>query len=644
MALGEERPLSSLLRARTALVMGLFVLATAALLFVAENVQSYRWESVKLSDGLEEAYSSSLGNINNLSYAICQGILEGSDYVEDSFETDEFLNNAANLTGVDAFMLLDSDGHCVYSSQDVLLGNNADGNEKDSDLVGDIFRKVKNGQNFNYLTFINEHPEYLTDGEMNYYGYYVREDHRLSDAGSVLMAGLTETAFNQLLTSRLCIFARNALMGQTGGFLVLKEIEGRSGEYYVCGGKNIVPYMYKRNDGDIDTIAFPAAEHEEGKAFYHTFPTGRYLCMYRHMTDVICVAMIPKAELNRLIFRNILYAAILLAILVLFMNIVLHRMLNKVVVAPLHDMTETMDTISTGSLDTQMNVRDNLEFSVLSDGINRMVLTLKQYIKDAEERIDRELAIARSIQLSSVPNIFPAFSNRSDFDIYASMETAKEVGGDFYDYFLLDPDHLAIVMADVSDKGIPAAMFMMRAKAKIHDRARRGGTPAQILYDSNNSLCKNNKERLFVTVWLAIIDLSTGRGLEANAGHEHPAFYKNECYRLVKYPHSPPIAGVPNLPYTDREFILHPGDKIFVYTDGITDAINKENKRFGEDALVTALNELADKDPKATIDGISQKVNSFSEGATQFDDITMCAFIYYGNRDNLNKEGSNDSK
>ena len=210
------------------------------------------------------------------------------------------------------------------------------------------------------------------------------------------------------------------------------------------------------------------------------------------------------------------------------------------------------------------------------------------------------------------------------------METAKEVGGDFYDFYFIDDDHFAMVMADVSDKGIPAAMFMIRAKAAIKNRAKKGGTPAQILYDVNNSLCKHNDAKLFVTVWLAIVELSTGKVLEANAGHEHPALCRDGEYRLVKYPHSPPLSTLPGLPFNDREFTLQPGDKIFVYTDGVTDAENSSDERFGEAGLTNVLKTAEEYDSEATVNAVRDAIKTYASGKAQFDDITMLAFTYFG--------------
>ncbi len=244
---------------------------------------------------------------------------------------------------------------------------------------------------------------------------------------------------------------------------------------------------------------------------------------------------------------------------------------------------------------------------------------------------DRDLTVAAGIQENILPKIFPYMPERKEFDIYATMKPAKEVGGDFYDFFMIDDDRLAMVMADVSGKGIPAALFMMVARTLIKNRALLGEEPSKILFEVNNQLCEGNKAEFFVTVWLAVISLSTGEGLAANAGHEHPALrHQGGKFELVEYKHSPAVATLEEMKFKQHEIKLHPGDTFFVYTDGVTEATNATNELFGTDRMLEALNKYPDGDPEDILANVSAGIDAFVKDAKQFDDITMLAFKYNG--------------
>ena len=248
-----------------------------------------------------------------------------------------------------------------------------------------------------------------------------------------------------------------------------------------------------------------------------------------------------------------------------------------------------------------------------------------------KERIGAELNVATQIQADMLPGIFPAYPDRNDFDLYATMDPAKEVGGDFYDFFLIDDDHLAMVMADVSGKGVPAALFMVIAKTLIKNRTQMGGTPAEILDFVNEQLCEGNESELFVTVWLGILELSTGKGIAANAGHEHPVLKRaGGGFELVKYRHSPAVATIEGIPFREHEFELHPGDIVYVYTDGVPEATNSENQLYGTDRMLNVLNRHKESTMPELLSSVRKDIEVFVGDAPQFDDITMLAMIYNG--------------
>ena len=248
-----------------------------------------------------------------------------------------------------------------------------------------------------------------------------------------------------------------------------------------------------------------------------------------------------------------------------------------------------------------------------------------------QERIAEELALAREIQRSALPMIFPPFPERTEFDLYASMTPAKDVGGDFYDFFLIDNDHLGLVIADVSGKGIPAALFMMVSKTLIKDQLMRCCDPAAAMERVNFQLCENNESKMFVTVWLAVVELSTGKGLACNAGHENPCIRRaGGDYKVLKYRHNMFAGVTKKAKYQNREFELHPGDSIFVYTDGVPEANNAAEEMFGEERLITALNQNPDALPEELVRIVHDAVDLFDVDTPQFDDITMLSFKYLG--------------
>lgn len=246
--------------------------------------------------------------------------------------------------------------------------------------------------------------------------------------------------------------------------------------------------------------------------------------------------------------------------------------------------------------------------------------------------VKSELDTATQIQNSMVPGIFPAFPDRDEFDIYAAMYTAKEVGGDFYDFFFVDENRLAIVMADVSGKGVPAALFMMACKILISDRTFMGGTPGEILEFVNQRICSNNIAEMFVTVWLGILDLKTGKVIAANAGHEYPAIKKgDDGFEVLADKHSFVVGGMEGMKYKDYEFTLEKGDALFLYTDGVTEAHNADEELFGEKRMVEVLNIEPDASADTIIKNIKVSVDEFVGEAERFDDLTMLCIRYLGN-------------
>ena len=352
--------------------------------------------------------------------------------------------------------------------------------------------------------------------------------------------------------------------------------------------------------------------------------------------DLILITFLSSDEIYA--ERDIQALETALASILLFTVIymLVQYLVQEIVVDDLYLVNRSLSKITHGDLNEVVNVRNSLEFASLSDDINQTVDTLKGYIKEAEQRIEDELVFARTIQDASLPKVFEL--PREDLEIYASMDPAKEVGGDFYDFFFINADTLVLVIADVSGKGIPAALFMMRAKTAIRSMATRGNSPAEILFEANNNLCEGNDAEMFVTAWVGIIDLASGKMRCANAGHEYPAIMRaGGKYELFKDKHTMPLATIENIPGKEYDLYFNPGDRLFVYTDGVPEAINPNMEDYGTGRMLAKLNSLnedEDVSPVEDLLALRQDISIFAGEAEQFDDITMLEFRYWGKEKN----------
>ena len=312
-------------------------------------------------------------------------------------------------------------------------------------------------------------------------------------------------------------------------------------------------------------------------------------------------------------------------------------LLSKRIVTPIQTLTEEVSRTGGDDLDFKWNLNTGDETQLLAESFQSMTERIKTYVNDIQnitaekERISTELALATRIQADMLPNIFPAFPDRKDFDIYASMTPAKEVGGDFYDFFMIDEEHLAMVMADVSGKGVPAALFMMVSMILLRNAVESGLSPAEVLKKVNEQICSNNREEMFVTVWLGILDLKTGLLTAANAGHEYPVLQQpGGAFELIKDPHGFVIGGMQGMRYKNYELQLQPGARIFVYTDGIPEAGGDRSELYGTDRLLAALNSAQEKSPQEILEAVGASVQAFVGDAPQFDDLTMLCMQYFG--------------
>lgn len=346
---------------------------------------------------------------------------------------------------------------------------------------------------------------------------------------------------------------------------------------------------------------------------------------------LLCVQR-PISELASAIGSFVTYIVIAALILSVIVVQFLARFLKKWVVGPIRTISNEATRFARENTKGEElgDVSKYEEIYNLSRSIDKMETDMVKYVDNLtlvtaeRERIGTELSFAKQIQYSSLPTKFPAFPDRGEFDVYAYMRPAKEVGGDFYNFILVDNDHLAMWIGDVSDKGVPAALFMMAINIMISLRTSMGGTPAQIMAYVNDRVCEHNGENLFVTIWLGILELSTGKLTFVNAGHEDPAVcHKGGEFELYKTRHNIAVGIQPGMVYKDFELQLGKGDKIFIYTDGVPEATDPYDKLFSTDRMTQALNECRDGSPQELLENINKKVKEFVGDRTQFDDLTM---------------------
>lgn len=349
------------------------------------------------------------------------------------------------------------------------------------------------------------------------------------------------------------------------------------------------------------------------------------------VSALLCVQR-PISELASVILSFVTYIIIASLVLVVIVAQFVARFLRKWVVKPIRQISSEATRFAKQNTKGEDlgDVSKFEEIYNLSRSIDKMETDMVNYIDNLtlitaeRERIGTELSFAKQIQYSSLPTKFPAFPDRTEFDVYAYMKPAKEVGGDFYNFVLVDDDHLALWIGDVSDKGVPAALFMMAINIMINIRTSMGGTPAEIMAFVNDNICAHNAENMFVTIWLGILEISTGRLTFVNAGHEDMAVCrKGGQFELYKTKHNIAVGIQAGMVYKNFEIRLGEGDKIFIYTDGVPEATDPYDTLFSTRRMTDALNERKDGSPQEFLEIVHVRIKEFVGDRTQFDDLTM---------------------
>ena len=440
-------------------------------------------------------------------------------------------------------------------------------------------------------------------------------------SGGFVQVGYDFDQFRETIDVQVVGVTRNRRVGESGCIIIADE-DGRivsdrnrnEGEKLNSTGIELDPQTMP------EWTVFEANVYGEPSYCMYTVNEGYY---------IISVMLASEVTLSRDLAVKTSTVMEIAIMAVLF--VMIYILIKRIVVDNIHKINGTLAEITDGNLDVSVDVHANEEFSDLSNDINATVDVLKRYISEAEARIDAELEVARAIQSSSLPSVFPPYPQRRDFDIYASMCAAKEVGGDFYDFYLIDDDTLAFIVADVSGKGIPAAMFMMTAKAMLKSFAESGMAVNEVFTTVNQKLCEGNDAEMFVTAWMGILDLKTGKVNIANAGHNPPLVCRKDgSFEFFKVRPGLVLAGMDGIRYRCAELQLQPGDQIFLYTDGVTEATNAQQELFGDDRL----QELLDANRTVGVEELCRRVkagvDAFADGEPQFDDITMLALKYKG--------------
>lgn len=514
------------------------------------------------------------------------------------------LTELATKYDVTEISIIDKNGIIVKSSVDSYVG----------------FNMKKGEQSKEFMCLLGDTEEYVQSyGSISRDHNIMRKYAGLKYEDGFIQVGYDADQFQKDIDKNVLGIANNRHVGTTGFVLVYNE------KFDLVSHSKTVDREQLANESEKMKIP------EEGKTFEMRFNGSPCFCKYITCEGYYIVSAIPSQEAlqmrNIAVYVNTFMEIIVFAILFFLV----YLLIRKVVVDQIKKVNASLTKITEGNLDEEVDVRSNAEFAVLSDDINSTVGTLKDYIAEASARIDKELELAKSIQSSVLPGTFPAFPKHKDFDIYALMDPAKEVGGDFYDFYFSGKDKLNFLVADVSGKGIPAAMFMMQAKTELKTLTESDIPVNEVFTSGNNALCQGNDAGMFVTAWQGGIDLESGKLSFVNAGHNPPLIRHGDGkFEYLRTRAGFVLAGMEGIKYKLQEMQLTPGDIVFLYTDGVTEATNSETKLYGEDRLLEALNSREFKSMKEICEYVKSDVDLFVGEAPQFDDITMVAFKFIG--------------
>ena len=601
------------------LITVIFASFIAALIgFIAIQSAYRRFYSYKLvKDDVEDAYRHITESFFKME---SWGMPEFTENLEEGLfqyerEHEEYMINdwltsfvAVNSLLCSEFNIVDERGIIIYSSNPDLIGYDMHSGEQSAE-----FLCLLSGTDYYSQEFRS--TSYDENVKMHYYGAPFKNHE------GFFQIGVSEEAYYHSINEYAEDLAKNRSIG-IEGFIIICDRNGSiigstndifAGETFTY--RDIIP----ENTGDIKTAKLTFFDQD----YYAAALTEDTLCI---------IGCYPLKEARSAGMIDILMVLVMDIVIALFIFRTLSGLLQNEVVDGIVSLNRSLLKITEGDLDEKADFRESLEFNELSDGINFTVDRLKELIKEAEQRIDMELALAAKIQTSFIPHKFPAFPDRNEFELFAAMVPAKEVGGDFYDYFFVDDDHLALVMADVSGKGIPAAMFMVMAKDKLrHSTMKYGTDVSEAVNEVNSELLKENDARMFVTVWLGVITVSTGHVDYVDAGHEYPAICRaGDKFIAEEDVHSGPVAARKKMTFDAGSIDLNPGDVLYLYTDGVTEANDPGGEMFRVSRMLDALNTDTGAPVEEIDANVRKAIADFVKDAPQFDDTTSLVFRYKG--------------
>ena len=539
-------------------------------------------------------------------------LLEIAERVRAEYESDPTvsLNSLTEKYGIKEINVVNSDGIIVASTEPDSINYDMSCKAQSKEFV-DMMKTQS--------TFVQEYsPRGKDESVWRKYAAINLE------AGGFIQVGYDAEQFHEMLNGFVIDVTKDRHVGTSGFVAVLDE--------KLC---MVIDDDYAGKH--ISTIGItPPEEMAEGKtatALYYadvvdgvSDASAEYMYVFKFVEGYCLIAAMPVTEAMFMRDASMLTSIFMQVIIFATLFVFIYILIKRVIINNLKKINDTLARITNGDLSVVVDVRSNVEFASLSDDINSTVATLKRYIAEAAARIDKELEYAKQIQLSALPTNFPT---GEDYSIYAQMIAAKEVGGDFYDFYKLSDTTVAFLAADVSGKGIPAAMFMMTAKTIIKDLAESGMAVNDIFTKANEKLCENNESGMFVTAWMGILDLSTGNVQFANAGHNPPLLKRADgSFEYLKTRAGFVLAGMEGVRYRAGELTLSTGDRLFLYTDGVPEATNTENKLYGEDRLLSFMNQNASVEATELLPALKGNIDEFVGEAPQFDDITMLMLDY----------------
>lgn len=533
-----------------------------------------------------------------ISDASDRNLLELTNKAAEEYKNGENIDDIATKYNIADLSIINNEGIIVESIEEKYIDYNmAEGDQSAEFLV------LLNGQ----TSFVQKYQPISLDN--NVYRKYAGV---VLPSGGFIQVGYDAKNFQADIDREVKNVASHRHIGQKGYILIVDT------DLNIVSTRQDKLNETTRQDIKIDENI------KEGQRYTANIYGDEVYTMFQMTEGYYILGVIPKEE--AVFSRSLSVYMTMFLEIVLFggLFILIYFLIKKLVVDNIKSVNNSLGEISGGNLNVTVNVRSNEEFASLSDDINATVETLKQYIKEAAARIDRELELAKVIQESSLPSVFPPFPERKDIDIFASMNAAKEVGGDFYDFYILEDGRLAFLVADVSGKGITGAMFMMKAKTLIKSFAQQSTSAADILTKTNSALCEGNDAEMFVTCFMGILDTKNEKIEFANAGHNPPLIRRKDgSFEYFKCRSGFVLAGMEGVCYKPGEIDFHSGDAIFLYTDGVTEAINIDNVLYGEERLHQVLCDTKNKSSKDICDSVKAGLNDFVKEAPQFDDITI---------------------